>query len=213
MRDGIRAIAVAVAALCWALAAHAAFSTRGNSPAAAVFAVVPIVSCVVIVAWRSRWRALSIGVGIGIVATAMLMPPPDALDPAAFYLVEYGGVQIALAALFGLSLRDGGEALVTQLARRVHGPLPAAIERYTRQVTVAWTVFFVAMAGTAMLLFGLAPRAIWSAFVNLGTAPAIALMFIVEYAVRRRRFPWFEHVSIFEGMRAFRRSVAPRASR
>ena len=213
MRDGIRAIAVAVAAICWAVGAHAAFSTRGDSPMAVVFAVVPIVSCVVLVAWHSRWRALSIGAGIGIVAATILLPPPGALDPAAFYLVEYAGVQFALATLFGLSLRDGAEALVTQLARRVHGPLPGAIERYTRQVTVAWTVFFIAMAATAMLLFGLAPRAIWSAFVNLCTAPAIALMFIVEYAVRRRRFPWFEHVSIFEGMRAFRRSVAPRASR
>src|SRR6185436_6251882 len=43
--------------------------------------------------------------------------------------------------LFGRTLLPGREPLVTFIARLVHGPLPAPIMRYTRNVTRAWTAF------------------------------------------------------------------------
>jgi uncharacterized membrane protein len=94
----------------------------------------------------------------------------------------------------------------------LHGELPPPIARYTRAVTAAWVLFFAAMAATAVLLYVFAPRAAWSAFVNLLTLPCVAAMFGVEYMVRRLRYPWFEHASLLAGARAFQRSFARRQS-
>ena len=43
----------------------------------------------------------------------------------------------------------------------------------------------------------------WSTLANLVTLPLIVGIFIVEYLVRLRLHPDFEHVSIIEGVRAF----------
>jgi hypothetical protein len=64
----------------------------------------------------------------------------------------------------------------------VRGHLEPRLAHYSRQVTVAWTVFFVAMMCMSILLYLLAPISVWSAFANLATLPLVALMFIVEYA-------------------------------
>jgi uncharacterized membrane protein len=58
--------------------------------------------------------------------------------------------------------------------------------RYTRQVTAAWAIFFLANGAATLLLYAFAPLRIWSMFVNFASLPLIALMFAAEYAVRRR---------------------------
>ena len=77
------------------------------------------------------------------------------------------------------------------------------LERYTRQVTLAWSIFFGTMALVSTALFFAAPVKVWSGFANFLTAPLIALMFIVEYAVRRRMLPDVEHAGIVAGVQAF----------
>ena len=62
----------------------------------------------------------------------------------------------------------------------------------------------------AMVLYSVAPREAWSAFVNLFTIPCVLSMFIGEYAVRRIRFPSLEHSSILDGARAFQRAFSSR---
>lgn len=119
-------------------------------------------------------------------------------------------MQAVLGTLFGRTLGAGREPLVTRLARRVHGELPPPIERYTRSVTTVWAAFFAIMAAVAIALYALASREAWSAFVNLLTIPCVATLFVVEYAVRRIRFPNFQHVSILEGARAFERAFVAR---
>jgi uncharacterized membrane protein len=76
-------------------------------------------------------------------------------------------------------------------------------EIYTRQVTIAWTLFFGAMALASTLLFFLAPLATWSVFANLLTLPLVALMFIGEYWVRRWVLPEMRHMRILDAVRAF----------
>jgi uncharacterized membrane protein len=68
----------------------------------------------------------------------------------------------------------------------VHGPLGPAELRYTRQVTAAWTWFFIANMAVTVLLYAFAPLNLWSLFVNFCALPLIGLMFAVEYAIRRR---------------------------
>jgi hypothetical protein len=87
-----------------------------------------------------------------------------------------------------------------------HGPASVAsptVIRYTRQVTIAWTLFFLASAGTSMFLYLFASTALWSAFTNLFYLPSLALMFIVEGLVRRKRLPPEERHGIIASVKAY----------
>ena len=140
----------------------------------------------------------------------MLIVPVNRTDASLVYQLQYLAMQGALAVLFGRTLLAGREPLVTRFARIVRGELQPAIERYTRSVTLAWTLFFIVMALIAVVLYSAAPRETWSAFVNLLTLPCVLAMFVAEYAVRRIRFPALQHSSILAGARAFQRAFTSR---
>src|ERR1700744_4611034 len=48
----------------------------------------------------------------------------------------------SLLVTFALTLRPGQTPLITGMAYRLHGALSDEMIRYTRQVTIAWCVFF-----------------------------------------------------------------------
>jgi len=79
---------------------------------------------------------------------------------------------------------------------------------YARQVTVAWSVFFAAMALVSTVLFFLTPLVTWSIFSNFMTWPLVALMFIAEYWVRKWLLPEMRHAHILDAVRAFRNASA-----
>ncbi len=121
------------------------------------------------------------------------------------YLAQHAGAHLVLGILFARTLgRRHGPALISRLATRIHGPLPPAIARYTRQVTLGWTAYFLAMALASVVLFATASLGAWSVLANLVTLPLIIAGFLFEYLLRHRLHPDFEHVSIFEGIRAYR---------
>ena|SRR5689334_7348233 len=126
------------------------------------------------------------------------------LDLKPFYPAPHIGIYVLLLWFFGRTLQRGREPLVTRIARHEHGALPPDIERYTRQVTWAWCVFFGAMALISLLLFAFAPLAVWSWFANVLNIPLLLLVFVIEYAVRLLRFPDFTHASFFTAIRAVR---------
>ena len=126
-------------------------------------------------------------------------------NPALVYLLPHAGTYLFMLWLFGRTLMPGREALITRLARHVHGTLPKDIERYTRQVTMAWCVFFAGMALSSLLLFLLAPLAVWSVFANLLNIPLVVAMFLAEYLYRILRYPNFSHASIRSTIRAFQK--------
>jgi hypothetical protein len=99
--------------------------------------------------------------------------------------LTHWGIYAALMAGFGLTLRPGHEALITAMARRMHGLTPE-IASYTRKATIAWTLFFAAQLSLSVLLFCFAPLTVWSFFVNILDIPLVAAMFAAEYAVRLR---------------------------
>jgi len=124
-------------------------------------------------------------------------------NPAFIYLLPHVGAYLFMLWLFGRTLMPGGEALITRLARMIHGTLPAEIECYTYCVTMAWCLFFAGMALTSLLLFLLAPLAVWSVFANLLNVPLVIAMFLAEYVYRILRYPNFSHASIRSTIRAF----------
>ncbi len=114
-------------------------------------------------------------------------------------LVRYGGAEwllylppIALPMIvllaFGNSLLPGRTPLVSAMATRVHGPLPAPLARYTRGVTWLWTLVIAVMLLLNLVLSLRSSRAAWSAFTNGGDYLLLIGVFLGEYAVRRLRF-------------------------
>lgn len=119
------------------------------------------------------------------------------------YFIQHAGTNLMLAAVFGVTLARGRQALCTRFAEAVHGTLAPEVVRYSRQVTLAWTLFFIAVSLVSGLLFFLAPLETWSVFANFLTFPLILLMFAVEYGIRLRKLPNLEKHSILDGMLAF----------
>lgn len=103
-----------------------------------------------------------------------------------FWLLDIG-LMFALLMTFGQTLLNGRKPLCVYFAEMINGgPLPADHENYARNVTIAWVLFFAAMIIVSTALFFLAPLSVWSFFVNFLTLPLVALMFIIEFIVRKR---------------------------
>jgi uncharacterized membrane protein len=118
--------------------------------------------------------------------------------------VPHAMAYAAVLALFAASLRPGREPVVTILARRSRGPLPAKIVRYTRRVTWAWCWFFVAQLVASLLLLLFASREVWSCFINVCNLPLIAAMFCTEYVYRQWRYAARSTERLTDILRVFR---------
>jgi uncharacterized membrane protein len=198
------ALGIALSA-AFAVLAHAAL-VEGVSPAVGAFvAALPLAVVVLLAARRSPNRAAS---WLAVAAAgAVLWYGWGGLErnfPHLLFL-EHAATNLTLAVLFGRTLLPGHEPLATTFARLVHGELPPEVLRYSRQVTVAWTLFFVAMLAASCGLYLAGARAAWSVFANFATPVGLAAMFTVEYAVRHRVLPHWERVGILGGVRAFSR--------
>ena len=148
-----------------------------------------------------RWKALLVlsFLGFQVLAHFILR---DSLGVAAVSGLTHASVNLVLLWYFARTLRAGDEALVTRLARRVHGSLAPRLAVYTRRVTVAWAMFFAAQVAVSIVLFAFAPLELWSMYVNLLNVPLIALMFAAEHLYRRLRFPDHPRASIGRVLRA-----------
>jgi uncharacterized membrane protein len=181
-------------------------SHRGNL--GALVAIAPVVLIALVLAWRSSRRLLMLGM-LALLCVALWSWWP-ALEHhyGVVYWLQHMGVQLVLCIFFGRTLIAGRKPLCTRFAEAVHPPLTPRHEIYSRQVTVAWTVFFAAMAVISTVLFFAAPLATWSVFANFMTLPLVALMFIAEYLVRRRLLPDVRQTHILDAVRAFRNTPA-----
>lgn len=97
-----------------------------------------------------------------------------------------------LAWIFGETLLPGRTPLIERLVLLLHGPdtIPEdAVLVYARHLTLAWTVLFIGLAATNLLLAIFAEPKQWSLFANLIAYAIVAVFFVAEYAYRRRRFP------------------------
>jgi uncharacterized membrane protein len=123
-------------------------------------------------------------------------------------------INLALAGLFGSTLRAGSEPMIARFARAERGGvLEADLARYTRALTVVWVVFFLACALAAAWLWTRADSRAWLLFTTVGNYVAVAALFIGEYVYRRRRFAQYAHASPWVLWRHVRRVMRERAPR
>ena len=214
-RRWVRGLGVAAIAVAYAILVHQSNSSPGGGALGVVLAVGPLLAVAVALAWRSGYRLAALGVG-ALASLAVLRYWPLLAEHVAWlYLLQQAGGYGLAGFAFGRSLAAGRTPLCTHWATLVHGPLAPVVLRYTRSVTAAWTGFFALMTAALIVLFVLAPLAVWSAFAFFCTFPLVVAMFVGEYLVRSRALPDMEHESILAGIRAIigRAPVAAAARR
>lgn len=126
------------------------------------------------------------------------------VDGGLIYVVVFGGC----LRLFALSLCPGHEPLISALARRVHGALRPDVARYTRWLTVFWSVFFALALAAPPFLYALGPRGAWRWPMRGGSIGCVLVLMIAETGVRRMIIRDFAHVSIRTTVAAFRDATA-----
>jgi uncharacterized membrane protein len=201
---------------CGALAAcelgtHYAASTPGAQAFGLMVVVAPLLAFALAAAARTKHRAWLLPLwALGCGALWVLRAPLGRHFEWGAYF-EHLGFNLAMAWLFGRTLAAGRRPLCSQFAAIVHGTLTPAVAHYTRQITVAWTVFFVTIAGVSTLLFAVSSLAVWSTFANYMTLPLVAVMFVGEHAWRHVALPNVQRSSMFAAARAYRQTMTQTA--
>lgn len=187
---------------------HRLLTTESGGAPALLIAVVWLTICAVVASFGTGApRVGLLATAAGLVAVYFAWPWLVARVDLV-YLAQHAGSHALLALLFGSSLvkarRGRSDPLITQLARRVHGTLPPELVQYTTRLTWLWTLYFIAMAATSLLLYTSGSVRAWSVLANLVTPPLVVGLFVAEYAWRLWRYPNFRHASLLDGVRAFR---------
>lgn len=204
----LRWLGIATLVIGYPLLAHYTNESAQNSNLGALVAIAPVVLIALVLAWNSPRRVIMLGVLM--LSCVALWAGWSALEQhfGLVYWLQNVGMQLILFMTFGRTLIAGRQPLCTRFAEAVHAPLTPQHELYARQVTVAWTLFFAAMALVSTGLFFLAPLVTWSFFANFLTLPLVALMFIAEYWVRRWVLPDVQQTHILDAVRAYRNTSA-----
>jgi uncharacterized membrane protein len=152
-------------------------------------------------------RAMRSLVGLGVMAISLygtlLLWPRMLHNLDWFYLAQHVVTNLLFAWFFGQTLMAPRTPLITQFAQTIHGHLPDEVLRYTRGVTIAWSVFFLAQIAVSLLIFHFFSLETWSLFANLLNWPLVILMFMAEYLCRKIMNPGFQHAGIKESITAY----------
>jgi uncharacterized membrane protein len=200
------------AAACGALVAcelgtHYAASTPDAQGFGLIVVVAPLLAIALAAATRTKHRGWLLPLWVLGCGMLWLLRAPLGrhFEWGAYF--EHLGFNLAMAYVFGRTLAAGRPPLCSQFAAMVHGTLTPAIAHYTRQITVAWTVFFLMIAGVSTLLFAVSSVVVWSTFANYMTLPLVAVMFVGEHAWRRVALPNMQRSSMFAAARACRQTM------
>ncbi len=196
--------AVAIAFIGYAVLAHWAASAREPGLLQACVFIVPLMAFAAVVAWRLPHRTLWLAAWLAVAAALWFWRDRLAASTQWVLLLQHVGMNGALALAFGRTLAPGSVPLISRMAAVVHGTLSPRLVRYTRKVTWAWVVYFALTTAVSVLLFALAPAAVWSAFVNLFSLPLLGAMFVGEYAVRLLVVPRAERSGFLQTVAAYR---------
>jgi uncharacterized membrane protein len=215
-------IALLAAAVASPVASHFALLTGRGVGVAVAFGVLQALAVGVVIAGiggpgidgagsgaagRHRGVALLASAAmLGVLALGLARSPAFGLRLAAgtSHALLYG----TLFVVFAATLLPGRTDVVTRVARRLNPRFHAGMQSYTRRVTMAWCGFFAGQIMVSALLLRFAPEQWWLLFINGLNVPLLLLMFVAEYAIRRRRFPGSQSADIATMVRGLRQ---PRA--
>lgn len=136
---------------------------------------------------------------LGLVALGLILLRDSLFE---FFVLPPVLVPLALGVLFGVTLLPGRTPLVTQVSRIMKGEIDDRALRYTRQITWAWTLFFLGMALESALLARYANAFAWSVITNGVNYLLVVVFFLIEYRIRVRVFPEVDHPGFAGFLRA-----------
>ena len=198
-----RAFAIALAGIAYVLGSYWLMTSSPGSAWRAVVVVAPMLMLAAVLAWQRKHRAVAVLAALAAAGLLFQARDGGGLPAESIYVAEHVSIHVLLALVFGLTLQAGRESLITALARRVHGNLTSDMVTYTRKVTLAWTIYFLAMAALSLTLFAFAPFATWAAFAALATPLVMLALFVGEYLLRYRLHPEFERATLAQAVRAY----------
>jgi len=187
----------------YATLAHYTNSNPRARSLGAVMAIAPLLAIALGFAWRSTYRPAALALAALTLTLLAFFWRTVEGHFALVYCFEECGAYALLGLTFARSLLPGRTPLCTRWADLLHGPLPERVARYTRNTTAAWAVFFALLTCTSLLLYAYAPLRVWSAFSNFASFPLVVLMFVGEYAVRRRLLPAEHRTGLWQSMRVY----------
>lgn len=212
--NGIARAGAAIAAVAaYQIGAHYAAATPGAHGFGLALVVAPLLAIALSAAARSKQRGWLLPMWALVCAALWIARGALARHFEWGLYLEHVSFNLAMALLFGRTLLPANVPLCTRFAEMIEGPLSSPVVRYTRQITVAWTMFFVAIAGVSTLLFATASIVEWSTFANYLALPLVGAMFVAEYACRRIVLPDARRTGMLDAVRAYRQSMQLRASR
>jgi uncharacterized membrane protein len=150
------------------------------------------------------WLTALLAIGLIV----YLLEHQDRLGLAATSGISHAAAYLFLLWYFGRTLARGREPAITRFARRVHGALPPAMELFTRRLTIAWCIFFIAQLIAAALLLAFAPLGAWSLFINVLNLPLLAAMFVGQLVYSSIRHPGFPRASVVQAFQAFAKDAS-----
>jgi uncharacterized membrane protein len=121
----------------------------------------------------------------------------------ALWLLQHLAIHVVLAVYFGASLLPDREPVATRIARAVLPAVSPVVSAYSRRVTQLWAAYFAFVAAASVVIF-LKARPDWAMFAALTAGPVVALLFALEFAVRRMVLPADDCASIADTVRGFR---------
>ncbi|GEM_PF-287305 len=209
-RLGAGAAAGAAALLGYALLSNWLMVHHAQAPITVALLFGPLLLAVAGMGWQRRqWLTLA-ACAVLLAVLAVVVWRGGVLDVRRLYVLQHGGIHLALAWTFGMTLRGDAKPLITALAENVHGrlgqPFTPALALYTRGVTQLWAGYFVAMVGVSVLIYVLAPWSLWTLYCTVFTPLAAAVLMVGEHIWRYRRHPEFPRVSLRAGFDAYQRS-------
>ena len=204
-----RGVGIAAAIAVYAVLMHRVNASGQPGIMGAFLAMVPVflIGLVMLSNTRLRLGGLLLLVLSGLVF--WISWPSIAHHSGLLFWLQDMGLLLTLLATFGRTLLGGCTPLCVTFAEMMHGPLSVAHERYARQVTVAWVIFFGLLAAISTLLFLLTPLTVWSVYANFMVLPLVALMFVAEYLVRRRVLSEVSPGHILDAVNAYLKSSRP----
>jgi uncharacterized membrane protein len=178
-------------------------SGRLPASASAVLALGAPLAALMAISWRTRWRGAAVAAAGLVVLLALWHANELASRAPTLWLAQHMAVYLLLAAYFGTSLLPAREPVATRIARAVLPAVSPAVSRYSRRVTQLWAGYFMAVA-IASAIIHFTARDDWAIFAIVTSGPMVALLFALEFAVRRMVLPARDCASIAETVRGFR---------
>ena len=114
----------------------------------------------------------------------------------------------SLFILFTMTLLPRQTPLITRFAQLMHQnerPLKAIELRYTRRVTLFWSLMFAFLTIESALLARYASAETWSLITNFINYLLVVAAMLIEYRIRVRKLPHLEHPGFVNFVRLVRR--------